>query len=160
MEPHWKSLIKVFEALTYILKDVDPNGLDLFFTICRETLKKTKKTTSLVEMVKSRSKLLKGTTDMNLRLSEILDTYQTELEKPKTFFGIGKSVLPMNLYILTNGTWEPNCDAAGPITNLVNKLNKLHKGRVQVGIQFISFGNNAEAIDRLNILDSGLGLKP
>lgn len=66
----------------------------------------------------------------------------------------------MNLYILTNGIWEPNCDAAGPIKNLVNKLNKLDKGRLQVGIQFISFGNNAEAIDRLNILDSGLGLKP
>jgi hypothetical protein len=158
MEPHWKWLIKVFEALTYILKDVDPNGLDLSFTICRETLKKTEKTSSLVNMVKSRSELLKGTTDMNLRLSEILDTYQTELEKPKTFWR--KSVLPMNLYILTDGIWEPNCDAAGPIKNLVNKLNKLHKGRVQVGIQFIRFGNNAEAIDRLNILDSGLGLKP
>ena len=158
MEPHWEWLIKVFEALTYILKDVDPNGLDLSFTICRETLKKTKRTTSLVELVKSRSELLKGTTDMNLRLSEILDTYQTELEKPKTF--LRKSVLPMNLYILTDGIWEPNCDPAGPITNLVNKLNKLHKGRVQVGIQFISFGNNAGAINRLNILDSGLGLRP
>jgi hypothetical protein len=64
------------------------------------------------------------------------------------------------LYILTDGIWEPNCDAAGPIKNLVNKLNKLDKGRVQVGIQFISFGNNPEALDRLDILDSGLGLKP
>ena len=158
MEPHWKSLIRVFEALTYILKLVDPDGLDLSFTICRETLTKAKRTTSLVELVKSRSGKLKGTTDMNLRLSEILDTYQTELEKPKTFFR--KSVLPMNLYVLTDGIWEPNRDAAGPITNLVNKLNKLHKGRVQVGIQFISFGNDAEAIGRLNFLDSGLGLQP
>jgi len=158
MKPYWKSLTRVVEALTYILKYVNPNGLDLSFTICGETLKKNPKATSLVNMVKSRSELLKGTTDMNLRLSEILETYQTELEKPKTF--LRKSVLPMNLYILTDGIWEPNCDAAGPITNLVNKLNKLHKGRVQVGIQFISFGNNAEAIDRLNILDSGLGLKP
>jgi hypothetical protein len=158
MEPHWNSLIRVTEALTYILKNVDPNGLDLSFTICRETLTKTKKTSSLVDLVTSRSKLLKGPTDMKLRLSEILGTYQTELEKPKAF--LRKSVLPMNLYILTNGIWEPNCDAAGPITNLVNKLNKLHKNRVQVGIQFISFGKNAEAINRLNILDSGLGLKP
>lgn len=157
MEPHWEWLIKVVEALTYILKEVDPNGLDLSFTVCSEKLT-TKRTTSLVELVESRSKLLKGSTDMKLRLSGILDTYQTELEKPKTFFR--NSVLPMNLYVLTDGIWEPNCDAAGPITNLVNKLNKLHKGRVQVGIQFISFGNNAEAIHRLNILDSGLGLKP
>jgi hypothetical protein len=155
MKPYWKSLIRVVEALTYILKDVDPDGLDLSFTICRETLTKTKRTTSLVELVKSQSKLLEGTTDMDLRLSEILDTYQTGLEKPKTF--LRKPVLPMNLYILTNGLWEPNYDAAGPIKNLVNKLNKLHKGRVQVGIQFIRFGNNVEAIDRLNILDSGLG---
>jgi hypothetical protein len=160
MEPHWKRLTKVFEALSYILKDVDPDGLDLSFTIYSETLKKTKKTSKLIDMVKSRSKRLKGTTDMNLRLTEILDAYQTELEKPKGFFGKPKSVLPMNLYILTDGIWEPNCDAAGPIKNLVNKLNKLDKGRVQVGIQFISFGNNPEALDRLDILDSGLGLKP
>jgi hypothetical protein len=158
MKPHWEWLIKVVEALTYILKDVDPNGLDLSFTVCSEKQKKTKRPASLVELVESRSELLEGATDMNLRLSDILDTYQTELEKPKKFYR--KSVLPMNLYVLTDGIWEPNCDAAGPITNLVNKLNELHKGRVQVGIQFISFGNNAEAINRLNILDSGLGLRP
>jgi hypothetical protein len=160
MEPHWKRLTKVFEALSYILKYVDPNGLDLSFTICSETLKKMKKTSKLINMVKSRSENLKGTTDMKLRLTEILDTYQSELEKPKSFFGKPKPVLPMNLYILTNGVWEPNCDAAGPIKNLVSKLNKLDKGRVQVGIQFISFGNNLEALERLDNLDSGLGLKP
>ena len=158
MEPHWKRVTRVFEALSYILKDVDPNGLDLSFTISGDTLKKTKRTSKLVEMVKLRSKHLKGTTDMNLKLTEILVTYQTELEKPKGFFG--KPILPRNLYILTDGVWEPNCDAAAPIKNLVNKLIKLDKGRVQVGIQFISFGENTAALERLDILDSGLGLKP
>jgi hypothetical protein len=158
MAPHWKSLTKVVETLSYILKDVDPNGLDLSFTISTDALKKTKKTSKLVDMVKSRSKHLKGTTDMNLRLTEILDAYQTELEKPKSF--LRKLVLPLNLYILTDGIWEPNCDAAEPIKNLVNKLNRLDKGRVQVGIQFISFGENAAALERLDILDSRLGLKP
>ena len=159
MAPHWKGLIRVFEALSYILKDVDPDGLDLSFTISRETLTKIKRTSKLVEMVKSRAKQLKGTTDMNLRLTELLDAYQTELEKKKGFF-FGKSILPLNLYILTDGIWEPNCDAAGPIKNLVNKLNKLDKGRVQVGIQFISFGNDPQALERLDVLDSGLGLDP
>jgi hypothetical protein len=158
MKPHWKRLTRVFEALSYILKDVDPNGLDLSFTISADTLKKTKRTSKLVEMVKLRSKHLVGTTDMNLKLTEILVTYQTELEKPQGFFG--KPILPRNLYILTDGVWEPNCDAAAPIKNLVNKLNKLDKGRVQVGIQFISFGENTAALERLDILDSGLGLKP
>lgn len=158
MAPHWKSLTKVFETLSYILKDVDPNGLDLSFTVSPDTLKKTKRTSKLVEMVKSHSNHLKGTTDMNLKLTEILDAYQTELEKPKSFFS--KPVLPLNLYILTDGIWEPNCDAAKPIENLVSKLKKLDKGRIQVGIQFISFGNNAAALERLDILDSRLGLKP
>ena len=158
MTPHWKRVTRVFEALSYVLKDVDPNGLDLSFTISGDTLKKTKRTSKLVEMVKLRSKHLKGTTDMNLKLTEILATYQTELEKPKGFFG--KPVLPRNLYILTDGIWEPNCDAAAPIKNLVNKLNKLDIGRVQVGIQFISFGENTAALERLDILDSRLGLKP
>jgi hypothetical protein len=158
MKPHWKRVTRVFEALSYILKDVDPNGLDLSFTISADTLKKTKRTSKLVEMVKLRSKHLVGTTDMNLKLTEILVTYQTELEKPQGFFG--KPILPRNLYILTDGVWEPNCDAAAPIKNLVNKLNKLDKGRVQVGIQFISFGENTAALERLDILDSGLGLKP
>jgi hypothetical protein len=158
MAPHWKSLIKVFEALSYILKDVDPNGLDLSFTVSRDSLTKIKKTSQLLQMVKDRSKSLKGTTDMNLKLTAILEEYQAELEKPKSFFR--KAILPRNLYILTDGIWEPNCDASGPIKSLVNKLNQLGKGRVQVGIQFISFGENSEAIQRLDNLDSGLGLKP
>jgi hypothetical protein len=158
MVPHWESLTKLFVALSYILKTVDPNGLDLSFTISREGLTKVKKTSKLVTMVKARSKHLKGTTDMNLKLTAILEAYKAELEKPKNFYS--KPIMPRNFYILTNGVWEPNCDAAGPIKSLVNKLNDLGKGRVQVGIQFISFGDNLDALQRLDILDSGLGLSP
>ena len=165
MAPYWDRLTQVFKALSYILKYADPNRLDLSFTVCREALTKAKTTTPLVDLVKSRRGHLEGTTDMNLRLTEILEAYQTELEHPKKSFSsiyTRKPILtrPLNIYILTDGIWEPNCDASGPIKSLVNKLNQLGKGRIQVGIQFISFGDNQRALERLNVLDSGLGLKP
>ena len=157
MTTHWISLTRVLEALSYILKDVGPNGLSLSFTISLQTLKKTHRSTKLVEMVKSRKNILRGTTDMNLRLTEILEAYATELERPKGFFG--RSILPMNLYVLTDGIWEPKCDPSQPIIHFVNNIKKLNKGRVQVGIQFISFGNNLESLKRMDDLDSGLRLK-
>jgi hypothetical protein len=162
MAPHWDRLTQVFEALSYILKYVDPNGLDLSFTNCQEALTKAKTTTPLVDLVKARRGHLEGTTDMNLRLTEILEAYQAELEHPKKSFYTRKPILtrPLNIYILTDGIWEPNCDASGPIKSLVNKLNQLGKGRIQVGIQFISFGDNQRALERLDVLDSGLDLKP
>lgn len=158
MAPHWEAVIDVLEALSYILKTVDPNGLDLSFTVSSDSLEDCKKTSRLVDMTKTRR--LKGTTDMNLKLTSLLDEYQNALTKGRSNSIFRRAVRPMNLYILTDGVWEKDCDVEAPIRSLVQKLVELGKGRIQVGIQFISFGNNTSALTRMDHLDSGLGLKP
>jgi hypothetical protein len=155
---HWDEVTDVFEALSYILKKVDPNGLDLSFTVSGHSLKNCKETTSLLQLIRDQRERLRGATDMNLKLTKLLEDYQTALEKPKSRFR--KAVRPLNLYILTNGIWEAKCDAEGPIRRLINKLADLNKGRIQVGIEFISFGNDTAGIQRLDYLDSGLDLLP
>jgi hypothetical protein len=163
MSGHWGEVTDVFEALSYILKYVDPDGLDLSFTVSGESLKNYKVTSTLVQSVRDRKSRLKGTTDMNLKLTTLLENYQAALEKPprevKSLFR-RKPVRPLNLYILTDGIWEAKCDAEGPIRRLIKKLADLGKGRIQVGIEFISFGNNIAGLQRMDHLDSGLDLQP
>jgi hypothetical protein len=66
----------------------------------------------------------------------------------------------MNLYILTDGVWEAKTNVEATIRNLVQTLNEVGKTRLQIGIQFISFGHNANALARMDRLDSGLRLNP
>lgn len=154
MEPHWKYLISVFEALSYVVKTVDPNGLDLHFTVSDDKYLNRKETAPLIKTVRSQPR--RSTTDMNIRLTTLLQAYQNKLSKKKSRFS--SEVKPMNLYILTDGVWETETNVEAPIRSLVKTLNEQGMGRLQIGIQFIYFGNNPNALERLEHLDSGLGL--
>jgi len=158
MQPHWENVVDTFEALSYILKYVDPNGLDLFFADCTDCLRDCKRTKTMIQLVKSRRENLRGVTDITIKLTEILDDYKSKLEKSKSIFR--SATRPLNLYVLTDGVWEEDCNAGEPIRRLVNKLTELGKAGSQVGIEFISFGNHPIALARLDHLDSGLDLKP
>jgi hypothetical protein len=68
-----------------------------------------------------------------------------------------KVVRRLNLYILTNGIWEDKSTGKIPIVNFAQKLMKLGMIKGQVGIQFISFGNNPAGLERMRVLDSELG---
>lgn len=131
MRKYWNNdVYDVFEALSYVLKKVDTNGLDLHFTTTPEFRKECKDTTPLLNMIRDHSRW--GTsTDMNLKLSKILDEYQIELEKPPWLGNIdkfrGKPLKPLSLYIHTDGIWETDCD--NPIRNIVAKLKELKKNR-------------------------------
>jgi hypothetical protein len=163
MEPHWDNMIDLFAVLAWMIKDADPDGMELYFTMSDRTPIKAKDTTPLVAALRSKSQV--GTADINLSLSHILDGYKTKLHEQKSHRSFwrtarksSKDVKPMNLYVFTDGRWEAPADAATPIRNLVRKLEDLGLQRSQVGIQFISFGNDPEGLQRLNVLDDDLGL--
>ncbi|EKG21891.1 hypothetical protein MPH_00811 [Macrophomina phaseolina MS6] len=72
-----------------------------------------------------------------------------------------RSLRLMNLYVLTDGSWWQRCNAAEPIREFVRNLQEQgdvvpHKS--PTGIQFISFGNDADNLTYLKYLDIGLGL--
>jgi hypothetical protein len=161
MSQHWNKLISVVSVLAYLLKYTDDDGMDLYFSISQD--KHNAKTSS--ELVqKLRGKARKGTSDIGSRLSTILHRYQTYLQEPvsnrRSLLGKVKPKLKkaLNVYILTDAIWQPHSDATEPIASLITMLKKSDYPRKQVGIQFIRFGDDPGGIDKLEHLDSGLGL--
>ena len=154
MVEHWDSVVNLFEGLSYILKDVDKNGLDLFFTISRLHAESEKHTSALVTMVEKRKPTDRNAkTEINFRLTHILDKYKAKLDDNSWWT---KKPKPLSLYILTNGIWEDECRPEIPIMNTVRKLEDLRKDREQIGIQFISFGNDPKGLERLRHLDDDI----
>ena len=159
MKSHWEQVIKVFQALSYILKEVDPDGLDLHFTISGDSLKNCKTTSKPVQLLKSRRH--QGNTDINLKLTAFFEDYKATLDKSRGLGGhLKKKKRPLSLYILTDGVWERECNPEKPIRNMAQKLAELGKDKSQLGIQFISFGNIPVGRLRLEQLDNCLGLEP
>jgi hypothetical protein len=114
----------------------------------------------LLETIKKKKP--KGSSDMKLRLGDILQDYQLRLRSQatrKSYLSLGpKRVRRLNVYVFTDGVWQPECDTEEIIRFLVRTLVELQLVGEQVGIQFIRFGDDAEGIKRLDHLDSGLRL--
>jgi hypothetical protein len=154
MRPHRDEVIKVFESLSYLVKETDGDGIDLTFTVSDTCESNCKSTTRLVQILEKQK--YEGQTDIDHKLNEIFEKYKALLDRPKKHFNKPK---PLSLYIFTDGVWERNCNPEATIKGLVKKLVERGKNRQQVGIQFISFGNDPTGLGRLNYLDSGLNLE-
>ncbi len=125
--------------------------------------KRFKHTPQLLSALQSKGRSLRGKSNAASRLASILKDYQDKLDKEKEgssrfTFRKPEKTRPMNVYIFTNGVWQPHCDAATPIKRLVEKLESLRMPVDMVGIQFIRFGDNDAGKSKLVHLDSGLKL--
>lgn len=154
-------MIDVVRVLAYMLKCTDDDGMELYFTISKD--KHNAKTSS--ELVqKLQRKECAGTSEIESRLSIILHRYQTYLQEPlskrRSLFKKAKpkAKKALNVYILTDAIWQPRSDATQPIASLIAMLKKSDYPRNQVGIQFIRFGDDLGGIQKLEHLDSKLGL--
>ena len=172
MRDHWDDVVPLLDTLAYIVKETDQNGIDLFFTMSHVHYTNRKKTRKLVHVAEKQRplKTKKGTehlSDIHWRLSSILEKYQKRLkEEDQSNLNSSRNrpwhahdpsdVRGLNLYIFTDGIWQPGADAVSPIKSLVETLEKYKKPKDQVGIQFIHFGNDREGTERLSYLDSGL----
>lgn len=154
MKPHWDKAIGLFEVLAYHIKELDSNALKMYFTVSSKK-KSFRHTRTVVSQL--RCWPLSSYSNMNARLQKILGKYQAALDpdQRKPFARLRPDVKPLSLYIFTDGAW-PGCDAVAPIRSMVEKLRRLGLPKEQIGIQFIRFGNNPEAIAILEFLDSGL----
>lgn len=59
----------------------------------------------------------------------------------------------MNVYVFTDGAWQPRSNLEKLIQKLANTLTALQQPEDQFGIQFIRFGNDPDGIERLERLD-------
>ena len=160
MRQNRSDILKVIYLLAYLLKDSDPNGLDICFTQSIEK-KNSRSATKLAQVVKKAA--FGGVSDMRTCLSRLFQEHESKFgtTNPPSWYRRSsnkEAQKPLSFYVLTDGKWQPN--EVGPIiTALVDSMKefKLHKDHV--GIQFIRFGQDPKGIARLNHLDHGLGLK-
>jgi hypothetical protein len=173
MAPHWPNVLKLLDLLTYIVSGSDRDGEDIYFTIGGDH-RKSKSTDKLVNFAKDHCPpsipLSPRYSNIGVRLGQILQGYHSRLDNEtnnttrphRSSFLRSSSKPPMaklNLYIFTDGLWQPQSDADFPIASIANKLESLGMDPAQIGVQFIQFGNDSEGTARLKRLDEGLGLK-
>jgi hypothetical protein len=154
MKQYWDDLMRLVSILAYILKDSDPDGIDMFYTINSGKSIKSKNATTLERSVKETQP--SAVSDISIALDTILGKYEAMLRrsrnKSKPSFYVPKEVLPLSLYVLTDGIWQPHCDAKRPIMNLMKALTDIDMDGQQCHLQFIRCGHNVESIQKLEYL--------
>ena len=157
-----KEVYDLLGLLAYIVKRTDPDGIEMRFTMSPERRDKARDTGPLLRTLETAP--FSGESNIRTQVGEIFQDYHAKLRDQKhtrSLFGIVRSPRPIrrqNVYIFTDGVWQPNCDPTDLIENLVKGLEQNSMNREQFGIQFIRFGNDLEGTKRLKHLDSGLGL--
>lgn len=166
MSAVWKDVKDVFEALSYIVKPMAPDGTELYFTNAYDSWRR-KDAADLCKLVNSKKLVspvsfsanagIRGAaaqnTNIKHRLHIQLEDYKVRLQGLKVFAGPAANkrkerdkVKPASFYILTNGAWEPGSvqEAQTSIGDLAEFLDKNGMDEGQVGVNFISFAETAE----------------
>jgi hypothetical protein len=161
MKPYWNQVRDTLNALGYLVKRSDLDGIDLYFTNSPEE-GHSKDRKNLIKVFNGIKPA--GQCNMKVALGKILEAYRPQCVKKeeKGFFSRkkGKKKWGLSVYVLTDGVWEDGqdelCGVYEPIATILNRLNKKGLTENHVGIQFIRFGNSEIGAKRLARLDRGL----
>lgn len=157
MRDQWPQVKTAFEALSYVLKPMAPDGIELFFTVSYDAWRRHN-TSELVELLEKKG--LAGDTDISYRLGLQLQDYQLKTQPTAQMASKkAKRARPMSFYILTDGNWTEKCDPTAAIKDIADHLINAELMSGHLTIQFISFGQNAAGLQRLNdIANTNFGL--
>jgi len=164
MREDWDELCRLFDIMGYLVKKSDDDGIDLYFTMSAEK-HNSKNVSALVDIAKNKKNYLQGISNINGRLDYILGQYcrslqnEVDMRRGRARDAPGDDIKPLSVYVFTNARWDKRSSPKPAIAKVVDCLIALGYPPWQVGIQFISFGNDPEALKRLGEYDSGLGLK-
>ncbi|KAI1429688.1 kinase-like domain-containing protein [Xylaria sp. FL1777] len=172
MAPHWGDVKRTADALTYILKDVDPDGFEIHMTNYGDHLKRNKRNGlfgnfGYLDQHRPRPDL--GVCAMETVLSNILGGVVKKALAPSSRFDRLRSrqIRGVSVYVFTNGVWEDrrSRDGSSPgeaggvenaIKTAVKSLQDANRMRPFLSIQFISFGDDPEGRRRMRWLDDGI----
>jgi hypothetical protein len=157
MREQWPQVKTAFEALSYILKPMAPDGIELFFTVAYDAWRRHN-TTELVDLLEKKG--LAGATDISYRLGLQLQDYAIKTQPPPHLaFKKAKKARPLSLYILTDGNWKDKSDPTAAIKGIADHIIQADLKSGHLLIQFISFGQNAAGLQRMNdIANTDFGL--
>ena len=156
MYHHWGEAGFVLETLVMKLAGIDDDGLDLRFTIGRYSVNDAKGS-------KTASKFRNA-----MREAEPAQTPQTKTNMAESLGRVFNEYLQsrkgknLTLLVLTDGIWEGSVKEKSvemKIVECITALRHRHQSMEDrpYTIQFIRFGNDAEAISRLDDLDNNIG---
>lgn len=162
MKAVWPDLKRVFEALTYVVKSMAPNGTELFFTVNYDTYRR-KDSSELCKLLETNetvgnARVPAGETNIAYRLNLQLVAYCLKLQaarytplppkgkKDKT----PRDIRPTSFYILTNGEWGKGPDPKIAIQTAADYLLSEKYINGQISIQFISFASTSAAMQKIN----------
>ncbi len=144
MAPVWADVKRVFEALSYVVKGMSPDGTELFFTISFETWRR-KDTFDLCTYLEK--KKTNGQTNIAWRLNLQLELYRAKIWGAHSS---KKPLRPMSIYILTNGEWGKGADPKVTIKQTADLLMQHDMLNGQVTVEFISFADTAAGMQHIN----------
>ena len=159
MKAHMPEVKNLIDLLAYLLKNCSPDGIDFYFTSKRTKVKNATKTKDILRRLNSTVAV--GRCNMEDRLGSILEDYLAKFDT--TGFspfprGLSRAATraprKLNLYVLTDGVWQPNNEPWKAITPLLKWMKQQDLRWNHVGIQFIRFGHNPEGMKRLAQLDA------
>lgn len=145
----------LLELLAKMVNKVESGGVSLYFT--SDPKKKLKLKPSNINTVVDHfdSAEYQERPDMRSCLAEILNDYARKLGKSGIKNWVKPGCRKLTLYVLTDGNWQPGDDLIREISSLTDHLVKKELHDKQVGIEFIRFGSNPVAIEKLRRLDLG-----
>lgn len=171
MDDEWPEASFLLETLAMKLEGQDKNGMDLHFTRGQSCLRDCKKHSKFKDkMNEEQARPMKGVhTDLSESLGKILQRYLDDLKRGMAIMTGIRNIKKLTLIVLTDGKWEGMGDRE-EIFRLIADFGKdmqtITKGKLltmedklekrRVTIEFVQFGNDADATARLRRLDNDL----
>ncbi|KAK4178481.1 kinase-like domain-containing protein [Triangularia setosa] len=171
MFEHWNNVLETVEAISYVVKGCDPDGVELFLVSDPQKPKKAKKdaTQDLVRYLKKQKRPATQNDNLELNFGQILNKVRSMMQDAKGGNNSLISLSPfssntragVSIYFLTDGIWfdddsDGHSAIAAPILNLIKMMKRANYDRTEIMIQFIQFGNDVRGTERLVYLDDGL----
>jgi hypothetical protein len=160
MVAHWAEVEDVMKTLMMKLKGVDDNGVDVHVTGNQESVPQTNEFTKVQKAIERTAPPGQIEIDIPAALGRIFNHYYTkQAENRRTH----RALRRMTLYVLTDGIWDGTLDVDNlvdeKIASFIRKVAKVFEEDFSVRpctIQFIQFGNDPKATQRLRRLDDDL----
>lgn len=154
MKPLWEKVIHLVSGLAGILRQVDDDELELYWT--NYGFKKCSTAESLIRKVSSLAHSCSSTTDPDDTFNDVFTEHKNSVlrGKRKLLRRKHKNGKPLSVYFLTDGEWQPRSDLKQHVERIVQFLNKNDKveGR-PYAIQLIQFGASDVGTQRMKELD-------
>lgn len=147
MRNHKNEVARMVDLFAYSLKGFDEDGVELYLSVAKKNFKE-KNSKRLVDRFHTNSSF-RDHCNMAHCLRQIFKDYKDKVKRHSRGFPL----TPMNIYVLTDAVWQPKCEVKTEIIAFVNFLAEWKVDLRQVGIQFIRFGTDVGAMQRLRELD-------